>query len=381
MAIQSISTNKTYIIILFSFSILLYVIYVQFSLTYPSEFDYNNYIDGNTADTIHGNLNCYRKFKRYTSSPLEMKWIKNINEWQKKDNFCDIVGKQKIFIDEYLNKLQTTLMNEYFNYPFINNQSNNTEIKEYIDIFSSFEYDVTCDEPNRQFTYTYISWIEPLFAALRHPEALCTPHKRAEYQLVSKGYIVLDYIPLNVLNSYDNLYYLDIGASTYNTGAGGASQEWFISNYEKHRLIKFNKIILWECKPQNMTNVFDSVPINVLPFYQYYNIFADTNTSHAKSPLNLLKQMISFNDNRKRNDYISFKLDMDHPKEFNFIKQILNDSILMDQIDEMFFEHHVNFAPMIKFWKKAINVKHTLATSYTYFLKLRENGIRCHGWP
>jgi hypothetical protein len=61
--------------------------------------------------------------------------------------------------------------------------------------------------------------------------------------------------------------------------------------------------------------------------------------------------------------------------------QVIADPDVYERIDELFFEHHVNFAPMVKSWGDVINKDQLLQDSYNLFADLRTKGIRAHGWP
>jgi hypothetical protein len=61
--------------------------------------------------------------------------------------------------------------------------------------------------------------------------------------------------------------------------------------------------------------------------------------------------------------------------------QVIKDPDVHERIDELFFEHHVNFAPMVKSWRDVINKDELLEDSYRIFTDLRKKGIRAHGWP
>lgn len=85
-------------------------------------------------------------------------------------------------------------------------------------------------------------------------------------------------------------------------------------------------------------------------------------------------------DVSKPDDYVVVKLDIDNSLvELEFVKQLLNRTDLHLLIDEFFFEHHVNFQPMNPSWGTHKEVQQ-LADSYEIFKRLRQVGIRAHGW-
>ncbi|CAF4060583.1 unnamed protein product, partial [Adineta steineri] len=81
----------------------------------------------------------------------------------------------------------------------------------------------------------------------------------------------------------------------------------------------------------------------------------------------------------KPEDHVIVKLDIDSFNEENFlINQVLNNSTIHSLIDEFFFEHHVSVTEMLAYWRPPPG---KLKDSYILFTKLRQLGIRMHGWP
>ena len=60
--------------------------------------------------------------------------------------------------------------------------------------------------------------------------------------------------------------------------------------------------------------------------------------------------------------------------------QLLADAALAGLVDELYFEHHVLYTPMWRYWQINTVTNHTLVHSYALFGKLRELGIRAHSW-
>ena len=328
------------------------------------------------------------KFTKYLSSEYETQWVENIQEWQKVETYCKVVQQQKQTIETFL-QIRDKMMNGT---PM--NQIYDTYTQETVDyIFSKFVYQCGPEK--------IVSYIEPLFTSLRHPKSFCLLDDKVWLKAggwLSREYIVLDDKVhqmkndesgrfgscLNAQRANDDTrqqfdsFYFDIGASLYNQGAGGASQKWFIENYNRSNIaIQFDNILLWEARKYNPARIFDQVPVEILPYYQYFNVPAITTSNNTKNPFNILKKVV-----KRKTDYVMVKLDMDHPSEFQFIEKILREPELQETIDEMFFEHHVAFRHAIRSgWRGNHDPTKTLGDSYNVFLKLREAGIRMHGWP
>jgi hypothetical protein len=170
------------------------------------------------------------------------------------------------------------------------------------------------------------------------------------------------------------MIYMDLGASLYKEGFGGASQQWFIDTYARNDL-RPSRMFLWEATPHPAADVFKDVPDDLLFAYQWMNIPASSNGSSPANPLNILKRVAS------DEDFVALKIDIDNgPVELAFIAQIQSDQDLGRTIDEFFFEFHVNFEPMHPHWKNTISNDMYLHDAYNLFAGLRARGIRAHSW-
>lgn len=78
------------------------------------------------------------------------------------------------------------------------------------------------------------------------------------------------------------------------------------------------------------------------------------------------------------------KIDIDNAEvEMELIRQIFADPSISSLIDELYFEHHVNWAGMHRWWSiypESIVKDARLSDSYNIFTKMRHMGIRAHGW-
>ena len=219
-------------------------------------------------------------------------------------------------------------------------------------------------------------YLEPLVSFLRHPLALCAG-LGAQADIFDKSYMLLPHLEeVTSVEAYKWLF--DAGASTYDTGAGGASQSWFVEEYRK-RGIEFDRIIGWEAAQTNPKTQWDVVPADIKRKTSWYNIPARSDVGHADNPLTFIKTMT------KPEDYVVFKLDIDTPDvEVALVEQILNDTQIQSLIDEFYFEHHVTGSPMQ--WhgwgdlRGSTSKWSSIDDSYTIFSLLREKGIRAHSW-
>jgi len=319
---ESIS-NMIKIGALVSVGVLLTLLYIIF---FPSE------------SVVTNDENCSTVFE-YFSSDFEELWIQNGDIWQEETSFCEVVRTQKDFIDIWIAQIGGTKFDDQ--------------------IFSRFEYTETCGTEVKKWT----SYIEPLAAGLRDPRGFCFDKSK----LLSREWIQIEQNNL----SGRKIAYFDVGASKWESGLGGASQKWFYDAYNDAGA-KFTRFILWEAIKHDPVDVLKLLPKELMHAYQYFNIPATTDITDPSNPVNVMKQI-------RRDDpeiFIAFKLDMDNPIETQWLSQFGG-----SDVNEFFFEHHVKFSMMEKYWRSEADQQSTYADSARIFLKMRQSGIRAHSWP
>ena len=311
---------------------------------------------------------CVLLSRKYHSSKLEQTWLDNVHGWS--DDFCSHMHAFEEKTQYWLDIIAPLEQSDR------SNAMDST-------VFSSFTSTHDCDGKRLQKT----TWIEPLSHGLRHPRALCG----GGASLVDRDYLLLahrsDFLDSKTKRhelrgrcakrSCQNIY-VDVGASTWNTGAGGPSQSWFYDSYER-RGIEFDRLLLWEANPTPAAAIFSDLPKDVWQKYQYFNWPASSNMSDPSSPLAIIKKIA------QPGDFVVLKLDIDSPSvELPILLDLLNNPELLELVDEFFFEYHVSFAPMNPSWYGSADPKtvtnDTLADSYKVFKALREKGVRAHSW-
>ena len=182
-----------------------------------------------------------------------------------------------------------------------------------------------------------------------------------------------------IKRSCQNIY-VDLGASTWNTGAGGPSQSWFYITYRRNGL-ELDRLLLWEARPTPAEEIFSGLPNHLWHKYQYFNWPASSNSSDPSSPVSIIKQI------SQPGDFVVPKLDIDTPEvEMVILRELLSDPELLELVDEFFFEYHVLFVPMNKDWFGSEKPSHplpttdTLADAYNLFYSLSKKGVRAHSW-
>ena len=217
-------------------------------------------------------------------------------------------------------------------------------------------------------------YIEPLYSILRHPRAISCYDgvpKRTRF-MMNQAYLILDDVSNPSVLSAKQKVYIDIGASKYK----GESQEWMLLSYEA-RGIKFNRHLMWEARPRAGPDILFDVPSRFHNAYQYMNVPAIADARDERNPLNVLKSIAN------ASDFVVVKLDIDnHVLESQFIEQIVSDPSLASLIDEFFYEPHFSFKPMVRCcWKNSADPNTDLLKAFNVFTRLRQIGIRAHGWP
>jgi hypothetical protein len=217
--------------------------------------------------------------------------------------------------------------------------------------------------------------IEPLVGFLRHPLYHCFERKN----VVDKSYMFLTakeniYPSLKRDSLITTNYYFDLGASTYTSGFGGSSQNWFVDSYAK-RGIKFDRIIAWEAITLPAEKILKEYPNEIIGKVSYFNVPASTDITDKMSPIRIIKELV------RPQDFLMLKIDIDNdPVELAIIKSFLNDKSVTDLIDEFFFEHHVSHNPVEFSGWGLENKINNITESYQLFESLRALGIRAHSW-
>lgn len=234
-----------------------------------------------------------------------------------------------------------------------------------IEFLSHFKKKIVCSNA----TFETSQFIEPLYAILRHPEAITCPGLGRAKKKKNLRHIITDDVSSEYVQSARQKVYFDLGASTYNS----ISQRWMLQNYET-RGISFDRILLWEVTKQ--FDILNSVPPRFHKAYQFFNIPVTDAADDARNPLNIMRSIA------RPNDFVVFKLDIDSPSmEFSFISQILHSHDLPRLIDELYWEPQFAFKPMVDCCWGNRSSNMDISAIYEVFGKLRKLGIRAHGWP
>ena len=312
----------------------------------------------NPGSKIRRRPACVDRVVRYYPSDIEVSWLKAISDVKSDarswNEGCHKVRTEEKELREIISDIQRLAEAE-----------KDGIVKRHL---SSHEVE-TCDGVKRRV------YLEPLVSFLRHPLALCVENNTAG--LLDKSYLLVPHVE-EVTHAGSYKWLFDAGASTYNEGAGGASQSWFVETY-RARGIEFDRIIGWEAAKTDPKIQWGDIPADIKRKTSWYNIPASATVGHADNPLTFIKALT------KPEDFVVFKLDIDTPEvEIPLVQQLMNDTELHTLVDEFYFEHHVKGSPMqwhgwgdLRRSKTPLN---DIQDSYELFHYLREKGIRAHSW-
>ena len=235
-----------------------------------------------------------------------------------------------------------------------------------------FSYHQIYDSCTKKAQFMYI---EPLVSFLRHPAAICIQNGTGI--LFDKSYIILPSSE-SIIRKEGKNYLFDVGASVYDSGLGGDSQKWFVENYRR-KGIEFDHIYGWEAETIDPLEQWNSVPPEIMRKTSWYNIAASSEKENPNNPWTFVREIA------KAEDFVAVKIDIDTPEiEIELVSQLLEDPILLNLVDELYFEHHVHGSPMqYQGWGdlRNQNVSHPgVEDSYKIFKTLRERGVRAHSW-
>ena len=229
------------------------------------------------------------------------------------------------------------------------------------DIFSSFVTMYECNTGSKVVK----TYIEPLYGVLRDPRSFCghmfghnTSTMLSEPWYDRPFVLSRDAIVLGVSLSAKSNTFFDLGASVFDDGPGGASQQFFYEGYGRAGTL-FDRYIAWEASSVNADKLFAGVPDDLFASYQYFNTPVEKNTSSPKFPVNVLRNVAS------ERDFVSVKLDIDSSDIEDAVVAELSETHTAALVDEFFWEQHDG----------------SLHDQYERLLRFRKMGIRAHAWP
>ena len=168
-------------------------------------------------------------------------------------------------------------------------------------------------------------WIEPLTVTARHPFGFadCKPYansaKFSESSAPKERRSNVDYVLLQSgkdlgkqeefkkknIESPRKHFLFDAGTSTFDS-----SLYWFTCAYSQRR-VAFNDVYGWEMTILNPVEYWEKVPPKWIPHWHFYNTPVSGNPVKSSSPVRIIKSIAD------EDDFVAFKLDIDHPDTEN----------------------------------------------------------------
>lgn len=314
---------------------------------------------------------CHKKILTYHPSPWEDEWMLSIPSIAVDNSLAWETGCAKVRRDKAKGMSLISMIQ--------NRAQGKLTADADISILSYHEVLDTCTEVIGRV------YIEPLVSFLRHPLAHCVePDGFKKNGVLDKSYLLVPSAS-EVRFAHTTNWLFDIGSGVYSTadpsGHGareGSSQAWFVETFRDRGII-FDRILAWEAEEMKPSLQWTSIPDDVKRITSWYNIPVQSEKGHSDNPWSFIKNLVA------EQDYVVVKLDIDTPGvEIPLVQQLLSDPVLLELVDEFFFEHHTNGNPMQHMgWGDLTQSEEELSSitdSYTLFSELRHRGVRAHSW-
>ena len=148
---------------------------------------------------------CTTHFKEYVSSSVEDGWVSQISKLRETHLLCELVrSEMQLYHKFWLPPAD----------PFSSGAEEDNCTSHHV-------YERVCGTQRKE---TLTIPIEPLVALLRHPNVFCVSSDETP-DLLRKDWLILP--PLNFAGDARTKVLIDLGASLFASGVGGASQKWF----------------------------------------------------------------------------------------------------------------------------------------------------------
>lgn len=323
---------------------------------------------------------CKKVFRNYLPSAFEQHWVDVINSTRK--DICN-----HIMLPEQISKFRIWLniTDEVSNENKTCGTMRQSAEVDTTQTFSFMEYEYICEDNAHPIHGKFVKEaIEPLAGYVRESRPLCKRmfkqgSMKAVTDLADRNFILFKSYRCDTIESSihppsgPRLIIIDAGSTTYLHSNSGPSQSYLIEKYRSLGYTNLERFIAWEVKKYDPEYIFEIVPDNVLPHYQFFNRKCDGIVNSKHNPLTFIKKLAT------PQDMVVLKLDVDQKDvELPIVRQILDDPELQGLIDEFFFEHHSDIEELKWAWGTAVSG--TIVDTYQYFSGMRQKGIRAHSW-
>lgn len=222
---------------------------------------------------------------------------------------------------------------------------------------------------SRQLSWSRSGYIEPLLPPMRHPEFCFN-----DTFLLDPSYLVHDFGAMcRKLKKTSRIVLVDMGASlSFHESLDTESPTMYLVRLFRKFGFPIDHIYAYEITPTPPENIWDRLPVELIPSYHWINVGVNGEIGHHRNPFTHL--INAFNED----DFIMVKLDIDTPKlETILSTQLLNET-LGKLVDQFYFEKHVHLEELAVFW--AETMEGSVKDAMIFFYELRRSGIAAHFW-
>ena len=222
---------------------------------------------------------------------------------------------------------------------------------------------------NKQLSWTRSGYVEPLIPPMRHPE-FCFD----DSYLINPSYLVHDFGAMcRKLKKTSRIVFVDMGASlSFHESLDAESPTMYLLRLFRKFGFPVDHVYAYEVTPTPPEDVFDALPMELIPAYHWINVGVEHTIGHRRNPFTHI--ISEYNED----DLIMVKLDIDTPwLETLLSNQLLNET-LGKLIDQFYFEKHCHLEELAEFW--ADTMKGSVKDAMLFFYELRRSGIAAHFW-
>ena len=222
---------------------------------------------------------------------------------------------------------------------------------------------------NKQLSWTRSGYVEPLIPPMRHPEFCFN-----DTYLIDPSYLVHDFGAIcRNLKKTSRIVFVDIGASlSFHESLDAESPTMYLLRLFRKFGLPVDHVYAYEVTPTPPGDVFDALPLELIPAYHWINVGVEYKVGHRRNPFTHI--VSEFNED----DFIMVKLDIDTPWLETYLSNQLRNATVGKLIDHFYFEKHVHLDELAAFW--AETMEGSVKDAMLFFKELRQLGIASHFW-
>eukprot|EP00956_Cyclotella_meneghiniana_P006993 scaffold9402_cov77-Cyclotella_meneghiniana.AAC.8 len=214
--------------------------------------------------------------------------------------------------------------------------------------------------------------MEPLLPTMRSHK-ICDDF---ETNLLAMDYMVHDFYSMcKQLQKHSRLIFIDMGASLdFHEDMHSEKPAIYIQSiYSKFGFV-FDHIYAYEVNPKHPSKVFEAIPDELQSSWHWINVGVDARPCAKMNPFTMIENSFT------KDDFIVVKLDIDTPLvEHALVEQLREDPVLLDLVDQFYFEHHVHQKELANNWFGTMDGN--VGGSLKLMNELRTKGVAAHYWP